>query len=229
MLLAALAALTLAVYAGGWLLDLDLALRDWAESHRPAVAAAIATGLNKLGQGGMVLVPLATLLAGAAAWRLRSVRPLLVVVVAFVLSLGTIAPMKAWADRGFPRNWELAHPEELFSDPVGGQAYPSGHVANAVLWFAVIALLLRLCCRLYGRREPTTAELRLLRVAPVVIVFCTTTYLSHHWITDSVAGLLLGLLLDRLFHRVLRAVPAPVWGGAALSHPDPVPHHALDP
>ena len=37
---------------------------------------------------------------------------------------------------------------------------------------------------------------------PPAIVFCTTTYLSFHWITDSVAGLFLGLILTRLMARV---------------------------
>ena len=37
---------------------------------------------------------------------------------------------------------------------------------------------------------------------PPVIVFCTTTYLGYHWITDSVAGLFLGLMLTRLLTRV---------------------------
>ena len=43
---------------------------------------------------------------------------------------------------------------------------------------------------------------RWVRVAPPVIVLCTTTYLSHHWITDGLAALALGLLLDRIIHRV---------------------------
>ena len=41
-----------------------------------------------------------------------------------------------------------------------------------------------------------------LRIAPPVIVFCTTVYLNFHWLTDSIAGLLLGVLLARLLVRV---------------------------
>jgi membrane-associated phospholipid phosphatase len=40
------------------------------------------------------------------------------------------------------------------------------------------------------------------RVLPPLIVLCTTTYLGWHWLTDSIAGLLLGLLLSRLLSRV---------------------------
>jgi membrane-associated phospholipid phosphatase len=39
-------------------------------------------------------------------------------------------------------------------------------------------------------------------VLPPAIVFCTTTYLAFHWITDSVAGLLLGVVLTRLLSRI---------------------------
>ena len=34
------------------------------------------------------------------------------------------------------------------------------------------------------------------------IVLVTTTYLSFHWITDGLAAILLGLLLDRILRRV---------------------------
>ncbi len=49
---------------------------------------------------------------------------------------------------------------------------------------------------------------------PPVIVFCTTTYLSFHWITDSFAGLFLGLVLTRIMARVpWDTVPLPLHNG----------------
>jgi membrane-associated phospholipid phosphatase len=201
LLVAALAALTWAL-AEGWFLDADLAVRDWVDAHRPAPAYWIAVVLNKLGQGGQVLVPVSGLLAIAVALRARVTWPLAPVVAALLITAVTIGPLKFWLDRGYPHNWELAHPEELFSDPVGGTAYPSGHVANAIVWYGVMALLLRALLTAYDRPPPRPAVDRLIRVLPVVIVFCSTTYLGFHWITDSVAGLLLGLSLDRLLARV---------------------------
>ena len=41
-----------------------------------------------------------------------------------------------------------------------------------------------------------------LRLAPPVLVAVVTTYLGFHWITDTVAGLIAGLLLYRLLRRV---------------------------
>jgi len=201
LLAAAVAALTVAL-ARGYLLDLDLAVRDWADAHRPDPAYAIAVALNFLGQFGWVLLPVSLLLAGALVWRTRVAWPLVSIAAAFLLTGLIVGSMKYWLDRGFPHNTTLAHPEELFSDPVGGTAYPSGHTANAVVWYGVILLLLRHVLTVYGRPPLRPALGTVIRVAPPAIVLCTTTYLGHHWITDSIAGLLLGLLLARLLTRV---------------------------
>ena len=49
-----------------------------------------------------------------------------------------------------------------------------------------------------------------IRVVPPTVVFCTTTFLAFHWLTDSLAGLLLGLVLTRLMARVpWDAIPLP--------------------
>ena len=217
-LLAALVALT-AGLAAGQLLDLDLAVRDWVDAHRPEPAYWVARVFNSLGQGGWLLMPVTFGLAVVVGLRTRSVRPLLVGVGAFVLTSFTIGPMKLLLDRGYPHNFELAHPEELFSDPATGMAYPSGHVANAIVWYGAIALLLAALLRTLGRPAATPALYRAIRVGPPAVVFCTTTYLGWHWITDSVAGLLLGLLLARLLARVpWDDVPLPTLPGRVDRH-----------
>ena len=185
--------------ATGRLLGADVALADWADAHRPAPLYWTARVLNYLGQGGQVLMPVTILLAVVLAWRRRSVRPLLVFAAAFVLTYVTIGPLKIWLQRAAPR---FTGPDrEILFNPAAlgdaGMSYPSGHVANALVWYGVIALLLTALVGGLPRRI-----LLLLRVAPPVIVFCTTTYLSFHWITDSVAGLFLGLVLTRLMARV---------------------------
>jgi len=43
---------------------------------------------------------------------------------------------------------------------------------------------------------------RAVRVVPVVVVSVVTTYLGFHWLTDTVAGLLLGLFIVGLLNRV---------------------------
>ncbi|NES31443.1 phosphatase PAP2 family protein [Micromonospora terminaliae] len=206
LLLAALVGLTVAL-ASGHLLGLDRAVADWADAHRPAAAYWVARLLNFLGQG----TPLTLLAAGVGVVvgvRLRSVRPILPPVVAFLLTNLTIGPLKLWTDRAAPSAsvkppyLPEADTVRLFhTDGVYGMSYPSGHVANAIVWYGVLALLLPALLRTVRRTVPARL-VTVVRVLPPLIVLATTTYLGWHWLTDSVAGLLLGLLLDRLLHRV---------------------------
>ena len=209
VMVAAFVVLTVAL-ARGHLLGLDQHVADWSDAHRPAVLYWPARVLNYLGQGGQVLMPVAIVLAGLATWRRRSIRPLLVFVAAFVLTYLTIGPLKVWFSRAAPRS-TLADRVDLFNHlPAGeyGLGYPSGHVANTLVWFGVIAVLAGLLVTLSPRARVA------LRVLPPVIVFCTTTYLAFHWLTDSVAGLFLGLVLTRLMARVRwDDVPLPRLGG----------------
>ncbi|MEV6600581.1 phosphatase PAP2 family protein [Actinoplanes sp. NPDC051346] len=211
VLLAGFVLLTVAL-ARGHLLALDVAVADWAAEHRPAPLDLTLRVFNYLGQGGQVLMPVAIALAGWAALRLRSVRPLLVFVAAFVLMYLTIGPLKIWLDRAAPA-FVGPNREILFNPDASGRyamSYPSGHLANTVVWYFVIGFLLALVLR-----KPLSRRVYLvLRVVPPAIVFVTTTYTGFHWITDSVAGLLLGLVLGR----VLARVP---WGIEPRSTPRP--------
>jgi membrane-associated phospholipid phosphatase len=197
VLLAAFVALTCAL-ARGHLLGLDRHVADWADQHRPAALYWPARVLNYLGQGGQVLMPVAVLLAGILAVRRRSVRPVLVFAAAFVLTYATIGPLKLWLQRPAPH---FTGPDraELFNPAAvgaSGVSYPSGHVANAVVWYGVIALLL-------GALVAVPPAVRVaVRVVPPIIVFCTTTYLAFHWLTDSIAGLFLGVILTRAMSRI---------------------------
>jgi membrane-associated phospholipid phosphatase len=202
-LLAGFVALTVAL-ARGHLLGLDRDVADWADAHQPALLHWPARVLNYLGQGGQVLMPLAILLGAAVAWRRRSVRPILPIAGAFVLTYVTIGPLKLWFDRAAPHS-TLADRAEIFNHlPPGeyGLSYPSGHVANAIVWYGVIALLAGALLGALDRPALSPAARMAIRVLPPAIVFTSTTYLAFHWITDSVAGLLLGLVLTRLLARI---------------------------
>lgn len=208
-LLAALVGLTL-VLAAERLFGIDRAVADWSAAHQPTVTHWTAVVLNYLGQG----TPLTLIALGLGvllAVRLRSVRPVLPPVLAFALTYLTIGPMKVWTARPAPSasaKEPFLPPEQtprLFQEELPlrfAQSYPSGHVTNSIVWYGVIALLLAALLRSLGR-SPLRPGLHLaVRAVPPLAVFCTTTYLGHHWLTDSVAGLLLGLLLDRLLSRM---------------------------
>jgi len=142
----------------------------------------------------------------AAVWlarRARSARPLLVVAGTWLVLNLSIGLVKVLTDRAAPHlPADVVDREEFFS---GGLSYPSGHVANAVVWYGVLVLLL-------GARLRPVARTAL-RVAPVVIAAIVNTYLGFHWLTDTVAGLLAGLLVDRALRRVdWNTVPLGVLG-----------------
>lgn len=205
LLLAGLAGLTLAL-ANNHLYGVDQAVRQWSDDNRPEVVYWIARVFNYLGQGGWLLTPLAAILGIATALRARSIRPVLVVAAAFVATYVTIGPFKLWTDRAAPSSKTLP-PEEsvkIFNHGLDeySMSYPSGHVANAIIWYGVIALLLVSLLRTLGRPHPPAGLAWAIRIAPPAIVFVTTTYLSFHWITDSVAGVLLGLFVDRVLARI---------------------------
>ncbi|MFC7534926.1 phosphatase PAP2 family protein [Actinoplanes sp. GCM10030250] len=197
--LAGFAGLSVAL-ARGHLLGFDQRVADWAFANQPDGVYWTARVLNYLGQGGQVLMPVALILTGLLLYRTRSVRAVLPFAAAFVLTYLTIGPAKIFFDRAAPT---FVGPEKtvMFNPHAAGKyamSYPSGHMGNVLVWYAVLAILIVALLH----RQLTRWEWFALRVAPVAIVFVTTVYLGYHWMTDSVAGVLLGLVLARLLSRV---------------------------
>lgn len=217
----AFAALTAGLVAGGPLVELDLAVHDWAATHRPGALEAAGRVLNRLGQGG-VLLALCVVLAlwlGVRRWRRAAgwwsaAAPLAYVVAAAVLVVPSVLAVKAATARGAPSS-ELAPEQTVLVPgelPAGEYAfgYPGGHVVNTVVWYGVGLVVAIWLLRAYGRAAPPVALRLVVRIAPPVIVLATTTYLSFHWLTDGLAGLALGLLIDRLLCLLRRSSWVPV-------------------
>lgn len=210
-------ALTLGLAAGGPLVELDLAVREWVDAHRPGPAEAIGRVLNWLGQGGPLLAVSGVLALWLAAVRRRggerwhAAAPLAYVAAAAILVVPSVLALKAVTARGAPSSelppeQTVAIPGEL---PAGEYAsgYPGGHVVNTVVWFGVLVVLVTGLLRAYGRAGPSRAVRLAVRITPPAIVVATTAYLSFHWFTDGLAGLALGLLIDRLLGLLRRASP----------------------
>jgi membrane-associated phospholipid phosphatase len=99
------------------------------------------------------------------------------------------------------------------SDPaffVGGMAYPSGHTANIVLVYGLVAYVL-------GRyRGVGRTAVRLMWSAVALLsltMVITSLTLNWHWFADLVAGLLVGGVVLQLTVAVDAAVPQTALGG----------------
>jgi membrane-associated phospholipid phosphatase len=200
-LLIGLFALLTGVLAAGGLLGVDTAVRDWCVSHTTQATYWLARVFNYLGNGGpLTLISLA--IALFLAVRRRNLWPILPVAAAFLLTGVVIMPLQIWTERAAP-GYTGPNAVDLFNSslPPGtyDTGYPSGHLVNTVVWYGVIALLLAPWLN-------RTARLWL-RIAPPAIVFVTTIYLNFHWLTDSIAGLLLGVFIARLIDRVPWQLP----------------------
>lgn len=157
--------------------------------------------LDRIGQRAVCL----PILAAVAFWLCRrneSWRPLVIAAVSvFALNLAVLV-LKLVLGRGAP---QAADPSFF----VGGISYPSGHSANIVLVYGLIAYLvsayyawvsLRLQVWLWG-------GVAFLSVTMVVV----SVTLNWHWFGDLVAGLLVGGVILQLTATADRMVPVGVF------------------
>ncbi|GAA2294891.1 hypothetical protein GCM10009853_058650 [Glycomyces scopariae] len=200
------------------LIDLDIWLRDFVDAHRPPWLATVLVYTNKLGQGGIVSA-VALAVAAAVARARHTVRPM----IAFLFMYG-MAGLVLLLKLAFPRiypHWPrpdpgpyadaaqalLYYPDRSQLGALGDSAvgaYPSGHVVNTFVWYGLLVLLVGALL--------TARQRRLLLVVPVVVVFFSTTYLGFHWLTDSVAGVFIGVLIVRIMQRMpWGTVRLPLW------------------
>jgi undecaprenyl-diphosphatase len=119
---------------------------------------------------------------GWRCYRMRTVRPLLVMGVALLLLNITVGGVKIVTGRLGPHYAHYLGSPELF---LGGTIFPSGHTANAVVTWGVLAYL--------AVRWQRTGVL--LTALTAVSIGLTTVYLGTHWISDVFAGWAAGALV----------------------------------
>ncbi|MCU1605501.1 MAG: putative Phosphoesterase [Modestobacter sp.] len=204
LLFAGLVMLLVAVVTGGRIVDWDLALYRWAPAQHWPQLAGVLDRWVVLGQRGICLT-LAALWLGLRAWREREGRPLVVLLVATALTEIGVGGMKTLVGRLGPLQLGpdavLPGAAEVFA--VSGTVFPSGHTANAVVTWGVMAML--------ARRHRRLAAVLAAFVA--VSVGLTTVYLGTHWLSDVLAGWCAGGLV---LLAVPFAVPWAVRAGGAL-------------
>jgi len=173
--------------------DLLRLRRRWPEVHRFFLDYVM---LGQRGPSTFAMLPLFALVS----WRRRSWRPLTLLVEAlFVLNL-SVGVVKVTTGRWGPLVTRQAH--DVFA---GGNIFPSGHTANAVVLYGVFAMVVA------RRWRPAVAAAA---VWISVTVGLSTLYLDTHWLTDVLGGWLAGslvlLVLPRC-ERVAQQAFSEVW------------------
>ncbi|WP_346619863.1 phosphatase PAP2 family protein [Blastococcus montanus] len=191
VLVAGYVALAVAVLTGSPLVALDLAALRWEPAARWPQLEPLLSSWVLLGQRLVCLLVIGGWLAVRFA-RDRDPRPLLVVAATTLLLNATVGAAKTAFGRLGPlqlgEGAVLPGAAEVFTD---GMVFPSGHAANAVAMWGMVAYL----GARYRRAAPVLVALVALGVG------ATTVYLGTHWISDVLAGWIAGAL-------VLLALPA---------------------
>jgi membrane-associated phospholipid phosphatase len=158
----------------GQVRSLDEQFLRWMLAIRTPAAISVGKVLNVVG-GGTVMWIVRIAIAGALLL-LRRWRAVLVFVAAEACAELCIGPVKALVNRPRPPH-SLVH--------VTGQSLPSGHALTAAVTAVVLALILT---------QPGRSRLFALVAAAAwsALVGLSRTYLSAHWLTDVLAGLLIG-------------------------------------
>jgi membrane-associated phospholipid phosphatase len=176
---------TVDVFVQGPLTQLDKAIQGWdGEVEQPEFQSA-AWVYDKMGQRS-VLVPILLVVAGVFARRHRTWRPVVLAVVSFVALNVVVGAMKILIGRS----------ETETSDPSvfdGGVIYPSGHSSNMVLTGGLIIYF-------FWRyaKDPPLRRLTVLVAVLTTLTCVVSLYVGSHWLTDLVAGALVGGLLLQL-------------------------------
>ena len=160
----------------------DQPVLDWMVDRRtPGLDSAMTAFTDLGGAIGMPIIASVAVIA-IALWR-RSWTPVVVTVIAAAGSVAMTVVGKDMIDRARP-------PADLAVPPLEvSPSFPSGHTLNATVLTTIVVYLVLI--------ETTATWQRVVAVttgtAFVVLMGLSRVYLGHHWLTDVVAGWLIGL------------------------------------
>ncbi|MEU7136134.1 phosphatase PAP2 family protein [Streptomyces sp. NPDC046261] len=160
-----------------WQVMLFRPYKQWPEIH------AFLDYFVVLGQRGPTAVAVAAWL-GWCTYKHKTLRPLLVLGTSLLLLNVTVGAAKLGMGRLGPHYATTVGSNEMFA---GGDIFPSGHTANAVVTWGVLAYL-----------ATTPRARRIASVAAAMLalgVGMTTVYLGTHWMSDVTLGWTAGLLV----------------------------------
>jgi membrane-associated phospholipid phosphatase len=189
-LLLLLTLLTVNVLADGPLIPVDKHIHkvirhtgrspDWGWlKDGPATPARILVDLGSI----RVAFPILLVVAGYAAYRRHSLRPLVTAITGMALILATVMPLKYLIGRPGPSSSHL-RPDELLT------AFPSGHTTTACVCYILAVLLVAPDPRSHRRQFALRAVAVLGVLIGTAMIWC-----NMHWFTDVVAGFALAGLI----------------------------------
>ncbi|MBP1327227.1 undecaprenyl-diphosphatase [Leucobacter exalbidus] len=159
-----------------------LAIDDWwhgaARVERSSLGHALAVFMAEVG-GGIGAASCAAI-AAALFFAVRLPRGAATVLTAMLLGIAGSELLKALVSR--PRPWD-----QLYS--AAGSSYPSGHTMGAAALAVSIALV---ACSAYDFTSRQAAGVWSVAILWVATMAWSRTALHVHWLTDTLAGALLG-------------------------------------
>ncbi|GGH97323.1 phosphatase PAP2 family protein [Arthrobacter liuii] len=201
------------------LANLDKPALALAEGLRSPGLDAFVTGFTNIG-GGVGMPILASILTAWLMFLGRNWRPLILIGGAAGVSILATTLGKKLVGRTRPDHADAVPPYE------DSPSFPSGHTLNTTV---VISLVVYLICLQFHTLQVRVAAITAGSIF-IVAMGLSRVFLGHHWLTDVMAGWLLGLawvgvviLAHRLFHLVRRREHA----GAAPSFDRPIVRDVL--
>ncbi|MFF4244991.1 phosphatase PAP2 family protein [Streptomyces sp. NPDC001822] len=176
-------AIVFAVLASSWLVALDWKVMLFRPYQQWPGLHAFLDYYVVLGQRGPTAVMVAAWL-GWRSWRQHTLRPLLTLGTSLLLLNVTVGAVKLGLGRLGPHYATRIGSAELFA---GGDIFPSGHTANAVVTWGILAYL-----------ATTPRARRYLSAVSAFVslgVGLTTVYIGTHWLSDVLLGWAAGLLI----------------------------------
>jgi len=191
--------------------EFDATVERWADDVRVGVLTGFFTFLSLVG-GGLVTIPLRILVAAWLLFRRRWVAASTFVLV-WVASEALLTWLKIFFHRGRP-------PGPLVE--TNGFSFPSGHaVAGAALAVALVLV--------FFPPGPRRRKWELLAIGFTFVMALSRVYLSAHWFSDVVTGVLLGTGIALGSAALVTEVTNALSARGVIPRPETPPGDPLDP
>ncbi|WP_018600448.1 phosphatase PAP2 family protein [Mycobacterium sp. 155] len=177
-LVLAFCAIAVQVGRNDWLTDVDYVVTDWIVAHRSPVLDIVMLGITSL-FGPAATIVVTGVVAAGIGWRRRSALTALTVIGTVSGAAAAGALIKLLVGRPRP-------PLILRETVEQGYSFPSGHVTAAAALFGIAAVMIG------GRSRILQPLLAGIGGVAVCLVALSRIYLGVHWLSDVVAGALLG-------------------------------------